>query len=68
MFSFASILNAIGQVGSATPAFKAIFDSVIHTFNKPQQDQLKQALADARAKSDDLHGDLQNELREAVDR
>lgn len=58
MPTFNTVLNAIKLAGSATPAFAALFESVITTFGPSDQATLQSALAEARAKSDAAHEDV----------
>ena len=60
-----TILKTLQLVGSATPAFKALFDEAVSTFRADEQDVLKKGYAAAMAKSDVLHSDVQDELKAA---
>lgn len=51
--NFTAILNAINLAGAAAPAFKALFDTILPLFSDSEQDQLKEAYAAARQRSDD---------------
>jgi hypothetical protein len=58
MINFAMMLNAVKLAGSATPAFKAIFDHVLPMFTGAEQDALKTAYQAARLASDDAENDF----------
>ena len=60
------ILKTMQMVGAATPAFAALFDQVVSTFREDEQDVLKRGLAEAQARTDELHDDLQDELKKAA--
>lgn len=53
--NLAAILNTISLVGSNLPAFKALLDQVISTFDEQDQEVLKTAYAEMQAKSDAAH-------------
>lgn len=55
-----AILKTIELAGSALPAFKALFDQVVDTFDEDDQVKLKQSYADAMAASDRQHERAQN--------
>lgn len=61
--NLASILNAVKQVGAATPAFQALFNQVLPLFGQADQDTLKAAMQKARAASDKAHEGLQSAAR-----
>lgn len=50
--NFTAVLNAINLAGAAAPAFKALFDTVLPLFSDGEQEQLKEAYAAAKARSD----------------
>jgi hypothetical protein len=54
----ATVLEAIKLVGSATPAFDALFHQVLPLFGHAEQRQLKDAYAAARQSSDDAQDDF----------
>lgn len=58
-----TILNAIKQVGSATPAFVSLFNHVLPSFSSNDQAKLKSALEEARAGSDAAEADFVNASR-----
>lgn len=60
------IVKTLKLAGAATPAFKALFDQAVSTFREDEQDVLKTAYASVKAKTDEVHGDLQNELADAA--
>jgi hypothetical protein len=55
----AAVLNAINLVGSGLPAFKALFETVLESFNEDDQTTLKTAYAEMQAKSDAAHAAAQ---------
>ncbi len=57
---FATIIKAISLVGDATPAAIKLYEGFIAVTRGGDQDELKSRLADARAKSDDLHQRVQD--------
>lgn len=63
MFDLTTIIKAIGLVGDATEAGKALYEGFIAVTRGETQDELKQRYAAARAKSDSDHASLQEELR-----
>lgn len=67
-FDFATILKIVEGAGDAVPAFKALFDQVVATFSEDDQDKLKAAYAEARAKSDAAHVGAQDALEDAAKR
>jgi capsule polysaccharide export protein KpsC/LpsZ len=60
ILSIGAVLKAVELVGAATPAFEALFDSVMPLFNSKDQEELREVLKKARAKSDDMHKATQN--------
>jgi hypothetical protein len=69
MFDYSKILSAIAQaapiIGQA-PALVGLFEDVIEGFGGKHQDDLKEALADARADNDEGHRRLQQKLTAAA--
>lgn len=55
---FGKILETIALVGSDTPAFKALFDQAVLVFSSAEQEQLKEAYARARQRSDEAQEDF----------
>ena len=53
-----AIMNAVKLAGSATPAFKSLFDQILPLFGDAEQGQLKDAYAAARKASDDAQDDF----------
>jgi len=65
MFDFAKVLGAIAQAAPVlgqAPALIALFADMIDGFDGKDQDELKEALADARADDDEGHRRLQEKL------
>lgn len=60
-----AVLAAVRLAGSELPAFKALFDTVVDTFTETDQEKLKKAYADARARTDAAHSGLQSKLDRA---
>ena len=60
------ILKTLQLVGAATPAFKALFDQTVATFREDEQEVLKRGYDEAMAKTDELHSDVQDELKAAA--
>ena len=60
------VLRTLTAVGASAPAFKALFDQVVSTFREDEQDVLKRGYAEAMAKTDGLHDDVQEELSKAA--
>lgn len=56
---FATIIKAIQIVGDTTPAAIKLYEGFVAVTRGKDQVELKQRLADARAKSDDLHQRIQ---------
>lgn len=67
MIPFAAVMGAIKLAGAAAPAFKALFDQVVPLFSETDQAKLKDAYAQARARSDAAHEGLQDAARDAQD-
>lgn len=59
------LLKLLKEAGSATPAFKSLWDVAVSTFRSDEQEVLKRGYDEAMAKSDDLHDDVQSELKAA---
>lgn len=68
MFDLTRILGIIDAATQVTPAFVALAEEVIATFAESDQGVLKERLADARARSDALHADVQGALDAAAKR
>lgn len=68
MFDFRTVLSSIAEavpVLAQAPALVGLFENVIEGFDGQEQDDLKEALADARADNDEGHRRLQEKLRAA---
>ena len=68
-FDFASVLKGIAEAApvlAQAPALIALFGEVIESFDGKDQDELKEALADARADNDAGHARLQEKLARAA--
>lgn len=61
---FTTVLKTIDLIGSATPAFKALFDAVMVLFSEEDQEKLKEAYKNARARSDEAHENLQDAAKD----
>lgn len=59
---------ALRLAGTATPAFKALFDTFVETLGESDQATLKASYAEERAKSDAAHGGAQDALGQAAER
>lgn len=57
-----TILKAVKLAGVATPAFKVLYDAAMATMKPQDQAVAKSAYEAAKADSDQLHGELQNEF------
>lgn len=68
MLDLTRILSIIDAATRVTPAFVALAEEVIATFTGADQDRLKERLAAARARTDDLHADVQDSLADAAQR
>lgn len=68
MLDLTRILGIIDAATQMTPAFIALAEEVIATFAESDQGVLKERLADARARSDALHQDVQDSLAAAAKR
>lgn len=71
MFTFATILGAIAQAApviAKAPELGKLLEDVIEGFGGKHQDELKDALADARADNDEGHRRLQEKLAAAAGR
>lgn len=56
---FGKILQIVQTVGNSAQGFKQLFDEVVSLFAPHEQAELQAALDAAMAKSDQLHGELQ---------
>lgn len=72
MITLATVLGALPKlapIAAAAPEVKALFDSIVETFEAPaDQATLKNAYDLHRAKSEHLHGEVQSELGQASPR
>ncbi|OHC96389.1 MAG: hypothetical protein A2792_00100 [Sphingomonadales bacterium RIFCSPHIGHO2_01_FULL_65_20] len=68
MFDLTRILSIIDAATRVTPAFVALAQEVIATFGEGDQEKLKERLAAARTRSDQLHDDVQDSLADAAKR
>ncbi len=69
MFSLASVLkllDAVGPVIAAAPAFKNIYDEIVGTFKTTDQEQLQEAYEDLIKGNDEGHRRLQQKLEQAA--
>ena len=66
MLSVVSIIRTLSEIGSATPAFVALFNQVKATFTPQEQEVLQHAYDEAKAKSDAAHENLQADLKVAA--
>jgi len=55
-----TILKAIELVGDNLPAAKALYEGFILVTRGADQEELKRRYEEAKAKSDDLHGKVQD--------
>lgn len=55
---FQKVLAAVRMAGAAAPAFKALFEQAVQVFSPAEQQQLKDAYAEARERSDDAQEDF----------
>jgi len=69
MFSVAGIirlLQAVGPITAALPAFKEVYDQIVGTFKSDaDQDTLKKAYAELQNENSGGHARLQEMLRKA---
>lgn len=63
MFDLPTILKAIGLVGEATDAAKALYEGFIAVTRGGTHEELKARYAQLRAQSDSAHQSLQDDLR-----
>ena len=66
MLKLVDIIRTLSELGSATPAFVALFNQVKATFTPQEQEVLQHAYDEAKAKSDAAHEGLQNDLKAAA--
>lgn len=67
-FNLASVLKlleAVGPVIAAAPAFKEIFEDILVTFREGDEAVLREAYADLIADNDEGHARLQEKLAAA---
>jgi len=66
MIDFDKLLTIIETAGKVGPAFFDLAELAIATFTGGSQDTLRDALATARLRSDELHHDVQDALADAA--
>lgn len=60
------LLKLLKEAGSATPAFKSLWDVAVSTFREDEQEVLKRGYKDAMAKTDQLHSEVQANLKDSA--
>lgn len=60
------VIRTLSELGTATPAFIALFDKVKSTFTESEQEVLQRAYEKAREKTNVDHEALQEDLQEAA--
>ena len=65
---FETVLKIVQGATHIVPAFTELFEHVVAAFGEDDQDKLKAAYADARARSDALHVSTQEKLKDATGR
>jgi len=65
---FETVLKIVQGATQIVPAFTELFEHVVAAFGEDDQEKLKTAYADARARSDALHASMQGKLRDAAQR
>jgi hypothetical protein len=65
---FETVLKIVQGATQIVPAFTELFEHVVAAFGEDDQDKLKAAYADARARSDALHVSTQEKLKDATGR
>lgn len=66
MFDLSKILDIVRTATQVTPEFISLVNAMSDVAKPSDQDALKAALAEARARSDDLHAQVQAEAAQAA--
>lgn len=66
MFDLNKILGIVRTATQVTPEFIALVEAMSDVVKPPEQAALKAALAEARARSDGLHSQVQAEAAQAA--
>ncbi len=66
MFDLSKILDIVRTATQLTPEFVALVNAMSDLAKPQEQEALQGALAEARARSDDLHAQVQDEAAQAA--